>query len=477
MTKEDSLAALKSSTDAWNGGQGKWPQMSGQERIKAIRNVIIGLKEKRQEIINVLVWEICKTTHDAEIEFDRTIEFMEATIQEYESMLQESSSVSSMNGFLSIVRRAAIGIMLCLGPFNYPFNETYATLIPALLMGNVAILKLPKVGGLAHILTMEVYAKYLPPGVLNFVSGSGTTTVGPMMKTGKIDILAFIGGSSAADTIIRDHPAPHRLTTYLGLEAKNVAIILPDADVDVAVRECILGTLNYNGQRCTAIKLIMVHPKISKQFLAKFVPAVSALKAGLPWEEGVSITPLPEGMKKVEYLQGLIADATQRGAKVLNPAGGSVDINNSLMVPAVLFPVSKESRVYKEEQFGPVIPIVEFNSFSEISDYFKSTAYGQQAALFTRDPNQAATLVDLLSTAVGRVNINTQCGRSPDTLPFSGRRSSALGTMSVSESIRAFSVPTVVAGKSSAGFSRSLLDDIQSRSRYLHPSVISIERK
>jgi glyceraldehyde-3-phosphate dehydrogenase (NADP+) len=221
----------------------------------------------------------------------------------------------------------------------------------------------------------------------------------------------------------------------------------------------------------------MVHPKISKQFLAKFVTAVSALKVGLPWEEGMSITPLPEGMKKVEYLQGLIADATQRGAKVLNPAGGTVDINNSLMVPAVLFPVSKESRVYKEEQFGPVVPIVEFSSFSEISDYFKSTAYGQQAALFTRDSNQAATLVDLLSTAVGRVNINTQCGRSPDTLPFSGRRSSALGTMSVSESIRAFSVPTVVAGKSSAGFSRSLLDDIQSRSRYLHPSVISIERK
>ena len=471
MTKEDSLAALTSSSQAWNQGQGKWPQMTGQERIKAIQNVIAGLKEKREEIVNVLVWEICKTTKDAEIEFDRTIEFMEATIQEYESMLKETSSVSSINGILSIVRRAAIGIMLCLGPFNYPFNETYATLIPALLMGNVAILKLPKVGGLAHILTMEVYAKYLPPGVLNFVSGSGPTTVSPMMKTGLIDILAFIGGSKAADTIIRDHPAPHRLTTYLGLEAKNVAIILPDADVDTAVRECLLGTLTYNGQRCTAIKLIMIHPKISKQFLAKFVPAVSALKIGLPWEEGVSITPLPEGTKKVEYLQGLITDAVRQGAKVLNPGGGSN--TDSLMIPAVLFPVSRESKVFKEEQFGPVVPIVEFTKLSEISDYFKSTAYGQQAAVFTRDPAQAAGLVDLLSTAVGRVNINTQCGRSPDALPFSGRRSSALGTMSVSEALRAFSVPTVVAGKSSAGFNRSLLDDIQSRSRYLQPVVIT----
>lgn len=474
MTEIDSLESLSSAQKAWEGGQGKWPQMTGQERIEVMKNIIIALKERRQSIVDVLVWEICKTTKDAEIEFDRTIEFMEATINEYETMLKDHSSVSSINGILSIVRRAAIGIMLCLGPFNYPLNETYATLIPALLMGNVAILKIPKVGGLAHILTMEVYAKYLPPGVLNFVSGSGPTTVGPMMKTGKIDILAFIGGSKAADSIIRDHPAPHRLTTYLGLEAKNVAIILPDADVDTAVRECLLGTLSYNGQRCTAIKLIMVHPKISKQFLSKFVPAVSALKAGLPWEDGVSVTPLPEGTKKVEYLQALISDATLKGARVLNPFGGSN--KDSLMTPAVLYPVTSDTRVFKEEQFGPVIPITEFSKLSEVSEYFKTTAYGQQAAIFTQDATQAAELVDLLSTAVGRVNINTQCGRSPDVLPFSGRRSSALGTMSVSEALRAFSVPTVVAGKSSSGFSRSLLDDIQSRSRYLQP-VISREIK
>merc|ERR1719267_62218 len=103
-----------------------------------------------------------------------------------------------VQGFFNKVRRAAIGIMLCVGPYNYPFNETYATLIPGLLMGNVAIMKLPAVGGLSHMLTIETYAKELPKGVLQFISGSGRETVPPVMRTGKIDVLAFIGGSVTA---------------------------------------------------------------------------------------------------------------------------------------------------------------------------------------------------------------------------------------------------------------------------------------
>ena len=139
------------------------------------------------------------------------------------------------------MRRAAIGVMLVLGPFNYPFNETYAALIPALLMGNVVVMKLPAIGGLAHVLTMEVYASVLPRGVVNFISGSGRTTMPPVMRSGLVDVLGFIGGSRASDALIKEHPAPHRLRSFLQLEAKNFGIVLADADVDVAVEQCVLG--------------------------------------------------------------------------------------------------------------------------------------------------------------------------------------------------------------------------------------------
>ena len=96
------------------------------------------------------------------------------------------------------VRRGPIGVMLNLGPFNYPFNETCCTLILAILMGNSVVMKLPNVGCLAHICTMELYAKVFPPGVVNFISGAGRTTMPPIMASGKVDIFAFIGGSTAA---------------------------------------------------------------------------------------------------------------------------------------------------------------------------------------------------------------------------------------------------------------------------------------
>lgn len=102
-----------------------------------------------------------------------------------------------------------------------------------------------------------------------------------MTKLGKIDMLAFIGSSQAADSIIKDHPSPHRLTTYLGLEAKNIALILPDADLDIAVNEVVLGSLSYNSRRCTAIKLTIAHKSIAKQFVEKFQEKVSELNIGM----------------------------------------------------------------------------------------------------------------------------------------------------------------------------------------------------
>ena len=119
------------------------------------------------------------------------------------------------------------------------------------------------------------------------------------------------------------------------------------------------------------------------------------------------------------------------------------------MVPAVLYPVTADMRVFSEEQFGPVVPIAVFDREDDINDYFHDTFYGQQASVFTSSSRTAARLIDLLSVSVGRVNINTQCGRSPDRVPFSGRRSSALGAMSVTEGLLAFSIPVVVAGKDS----------------------------
>merc|ERR1719502_1358898 len=139
-------------------------------------------------------------------------------------------------------------------------------MIPALLMGNVIVLKLPAIGGLAHVLTINALKEAFPPGVVNFVTGAGRKTMGPIMETGLVDCLGFIGGAKATDTLIKQHPQPHRLKVFAQLEGKNIGIVLADADLDVAAKACVTGGLSYNGQRCTAVKLIMVHDSVADAF-------------------------------------------------------------------------------------------------------------------------------------------------------------------------------------------------------------------
>jgi len=126
-------------------------------------------------------------------------------------------------------------------------------------------------------------------------------------------------------------------------------IVTADADLAVAASEVLIGSTSYNGQRCTAIKLVMLHESIADDFLKEFLPRISSLKGGLPWDEGVAITPLPEP-NKTQHMQELIADAISKGAKVLNEDHGGGEIRGNLMHPAVVFPVTSDMLLWEEEQ-------------------------------------------------------------------------------------------------------------------------------
>ena len=484
MTSEQALEVLESSVGAWNGGSGVWPQMSLSDRISSVQSFLAELQHKREEIVQVLMFEIGKNRKDAESEFDRTIKFAEQTIDFIKSSGEYGSWDASNGSTRLFLSRAAVGVVMTLAPYNYPLNESYAALIPALLMGNVVILKVPTIGGLAHMLTMDAISKTLPPGTLNFISGSGRKTMPPLMRTGKIDSLAFIGGSRAADDLIKAHPEPHRLKLFLQLEAKNMGVFMPnlfgedvdDSELENALKETITGTLSFNGQRCTALKLLFVPKVHSEDFANRLAKKVESLSVGLPHEhvEGKfsSITPLP-GRGRIDYMRMLIEDAIEKGARIVKKNGGMVvgegDANEStLMVPAVLYPVKRGMKIYEEEQFGPVVPVAPYDSIDEVEEYARTGQYGQQVSIFTSKSNGAlsGSLVDKFSTVFGKININSQCGRSPDTAPFSGRRSSALGTMSVSHALMEFSIPTVVSYKD-VGSNTEIVQDIEKNSRFM----------
>ena len=444
LGKEQALEALDSACNAFDKGKGLWPTMKVIDRIRAMENFVHEMKEKREIVVKLLMWEIGKNYLDSQKEFDRTVDYIYDTIESYKQIDRDSSKFQKHSGINAHIRRGPLGVVLCLGPYNYPLNETFCLLIPALIMGNTVIFKPAKHGVLLITPLIEAFKKHFPPGVVNILFGRGRVLATPIMESGKINVLALIGHSSSANALQESHPKKNRLRLVLGLEAKNPAIILPDADLNLVINECINGALSFNGQRCTALKIIYVHEDVKDEFLKKFSTAVDQLKYGNPWEDNVKLTPLPEP-NKPDYIRSLISDAKDKGAEIINENGGIYCEN--FVYPAILYPVTKDMKVYKEEQFGPVIPVISFNDIDKPLNDMAESNYGQQVSVFGKEAKKLGPLIDTLVNLVCRVNINSSCQRGPDIYPFTGRKDSAFSTLSVHDALRSFSIRTFVASK------------------------------
>ena len=223
------------------------------------------------------------------------------------------------------------------------------------------------------------------------------------------------------------------------------------------MKEAVLGSLSFNGQRCTALKIFFVHKSVVDLFTKRLSEEIAKLKFGMPWVKDVALTPLPEPNKPA-YLKECIDDAIANGAKVMNENGGTT--LESFVYPAVLYPVTSQMKIYREEQFGPVIPIVPFNDLEEPIQYLINADHGQQVSIFSSNADEIASLVDPLVNQVSRVNINVQCQRGPDTFPFTGRKDSAEGTLSVTAALRAFSIRSMIATKVPDA-NKKLLNDVR----------------
>jgi acyl-CoA reductase-like NAD-dependent aldehyde dehydrogenase len=457
-TEKEAMEALQAAVDAYDNGRGEWPTLTVADRIKCVERFTHSMLQQKDIVVKLIMWEIGKSYSDSVKEFDRTVEYIYATIDALKDLDRHSSGFEHEQGIIAQIRRSPLGVVLCMGPFNYPLNETFTTLIPAIIMGNTLLFKPPKHGTLLHYPLLKAFQEAFPKGVVNTIYGRGHAIVPTLMKSGKVNVLTLIGSSKVANELKKLHPKVNRLRAILGLDAKNAAIITQNADLKLAVQETVLGSLSYNGQRCTALKILFVHKSIANSFVQQLNEAVAQLKFGMPWETGVMLTPLPEPHKPA-YLQELIDDARAHGAEVINENGGEAVA--SFVYPAILFPVNSQMKVYREEQFGPVIPVVTYEELDEPIEYIIESTHGQQVSIFSNDTEEVATTIDPLVNQVSRVNINCQCQRGPDVFPFTGRKDSAEGTLSVVDALRSFSIRSLVATKDNETNKR-LLNDIVS---------------
>lgn len=433
--------AVGAAAREWRGGRGAWPTARVEERIACVEAFARRARTLREQVALALMWEVGKPWADSLVEVDRTLDYIADTVAMLRQVEHDAAGLVAASGYVARIRRAPLGVALCMGPFNYAVNEVYTLVIPALIMGNPVVIKTPRYGVRANALLAQALAESFPPGVVNLITGHGPTVVGPIMESGLVDVLAFIGSHKTAGILERQHPRSYRLRSVLGLGAKNPAIVCADADLAHAAKEIVAGALTFNGQRCTALKHVLVERAAAEALVELLAERIASLGVGMPWQ-GVTVTPLPDPNHPA-YLAGLVADAVGKGARLANPEGG--DHLATLFTPALVAEVPPQAELFHVEQFGPVLPVSVVDDLAAAVDVVDRSTMGQQVSLFGGAPERLGPAIDQLANLCCRINLETQCRRGPDVYPFTGRKDSAVGTLSVYDALRTFSLRSMVA--------------------------------
>lgn len=327
-----------------------------------------------------------------------------------------------------------LGVILAISPFNYPVNLAAAKLAPALITGNSVIFKPATQGSISGIKMIEALAKTnIPAGVLNLVTGKGSVIGDYLIEHEDIALVTFTGGTSTGERIAQK---AKMIPLVMELGGKDPAIVCEDANLQLASKQIVSGAYSYSGQRCTAIKRVLVHYSVADELVSLIKSEVEQLSVGSP-EDNATIVPLIDD-QSADFVQGLIDDALQKGATLV--LGNKREGN--LIYPTLLDDVTTDMRIAWEEPFGPVLPIIRVSSQEEGIEIANASEYGLQASVFTQHIDKALTIARKLET--GSVQINGRTERGPDHLPFIGIKKSGLGIQGVRRSIESMTREKVI---------------------------------
>lgn len=430
MTKEEVNDVVMIAQKAHN----KWKDVPINEKSKILYKVADILQERIDELSDILIREIAKDRKSAESEINRTADYIRFTADTAKNMFGETIVSDSFPGFdknkISVVTRESMGVVLAISPFNYPINLSASKIAPALIAGNTVVLKPATQGSLCGLYLAKVFDEAgVPAGVLNTVTGRGSEIGDYIVTHPEIDFINFTGSTEVG---MRIASITSMVPLLMELGGKDAAIVLDDADLDLAAANIVAGAYSYSGQRCTAVKRILVVDKVADELADKIKRKVLELKVGNPTDERVTITPLIDD-KAADFVWELIEDAREKGAHLL--AGGKRE--NNIIYPTLFDYVTEDMRLAWEEPFGPVLPIIRVKDKEEAILIANKSEYGLQASVFTKNIDEAFYIADKLE--VGTVQINNKPERGPDHFPFSGVKASGIGTQGIRYSIEAMS--------------------------------------
>jgi glyceraldehyde-3-phosphate dehydrogenase (NADP+) len=418
-TPDDANRAVEA---AWKA-RASMAGMDAVDRIELLRRIADNVKEHKDELVEVLIREAGKPAHFSDGEVDATIQRLQLAAEEIRAMegkyIPGSLVPKSANKF-AIVTRKPLGVVLAISPFNYPLFISISKIAPALASGNAVVCKAASDDPVALLMFARLAELAgVPKGGLNVITGGGGQIGDLLASHPKVGMISFTGSTTVGQHIAK---VAGMKRMHLELGGKGPAIVLEDADLDIAVKECAAGALKYSGQRCDALSRLLVAEKVANDFVKRMAAEVKEnYKMGNPADHGVMIGPMIN-QSALEKVESLVNDAVGKGAKVV--MGGKRG-KGLFFEPTILDRVTPDMKIAWEETFGPVVTIMRVKDESEAIELANRSAYGLDASVFTRDVDRAVRIAAVLED--GSVTINASPAHGVGNFPFGGDKDSGMG--------------------------------------------------
>lgn len=407
-----------------------WRALTVDQRCRLLLQAADRMEDDADALARLIAAEVVKTVPDAREEVTRSIDYIRQTAEEAKrltGLAHSSDGIPQPGDKLAVSFRVPLGCVLAIPPFNYPVNLAVSKVAPALAVGNTVVLKPPSQGSLCGTrLAGYFHEAGVPEHVLQVVTGSGAVIGDALVQHPSVDMINFTGSTETGRALAR---LAGMVPLLLELGGKDAAIVLPDADLARAADAIVAGAFAYSGQRCTAVKRVIVVDDVAEELVDELAHRVRELSVGLPGDTS-RITPLVD-RAALARTQRLVQDAVFAGAVVVE-GGRTLD---NLMWPTLVDRVTGAMELAWVEPFAPVLPVLRVPDTASAIDICNQSEYGLQAAVFSRDINTALGVA--LRLDVGTVQINGRTSRGPDHFPFIGTKSSGMGVQGVRYSLEA----------------------------------------
>ncbi|KAJ6296173.1 hypothetical protein OIU78_024080 [Salix suchowensis] len=371
--------------------QKTWAKTPLWKRAELLHKAAAILKEHKAPIAECLIKEIAKPAKDSVTEVVRSGDLISYTAEEGVRILGEGKFLVS-DSFpgnertkYCLTSKIPLGVVLAIPPFNYPVNLAVSKIGPALIAGNSLVLKPPTQGAVSCLHMVHCFhLAGFPKGLISCVTGKGSEIGDFLTMHPGVNCISFTGG----DTGISISKKAGMIPLQMELGGKDACIVLEDADLDLVAANIIKGGFSYSGQRCTAIKVVLVMESVADALVEK--------------DKGATFCQ--------QYKR-----------------------EGNLIWPLLLDNVRPDMRIAWEEPFGPILPVIRINSVEEGIHHCNASNFGLQGCVFTKDINKAMLISDAMET--GTVQINSAPARGPDHFPFQGLKDSGIGSQGITNSI------------------------------------------